>query len=100
MELVLYYLYTDCELHPKVGNCLSDKVYHPKRTSLCYLCTVHCGGKRGSPPSVNTIQFSYRLLESQKVQNKRLKRLRNELNVLRCDAFTTSAEGTALTATS
>lgn len=46
------------------------------------------------------MQFLYRLLESQKVQNKRLKRLRRELNVLRCDAFTTSAEGTALTATS
>jgi hypothetical protein len=46
------------------------------------------------------MQFFYRLLESQKVQNKKLKRLRNELNVLRCDAFITSAEGTAHTATS
>jgi hypothetical protein len=46
------------------------------------------------------MQFFYRLLESQKVQDKRLKRLRNELHVLRCDAFITSAEGTALTATS
>jgi hypothetical protein len=45
------------------------------------------------------MQFFYRLLEPQKVQNKRPKRLGNELNVLRCDAFT--AEGTAaLTATS
>lgn len=57
-------------------------------------------GEKEAPPSVNTMQFFYRLLESQKVQNKRLKRLGNELNVLRCDAFTTSAEGTALTATS
>jgi len=63
---------------------------------------VYCAlwGEKEAPPSVNTMQFFYRLLESQKVQNKRLKRLGNELNVLRCDAFTTSAEGTALTATS
>jgi len=47
LELVPYYLYTDWGLHPKVSNCLSDKVYHPKRTSLCYLCAVHCGGKKG-----------------------------------------------------
>ena len=69
------------ELHPRVGNCLSDKVYHPKRTFA--LLIVYCAlwGKNGAPPSVNTMQFFYRLLESQKVKNKKLKRLRNELRI-------------------
>jgi hypothetical protein len=65
---------------------------------LLVYCTLW--GKKWAPPSVNTMQYFYRLLESQKVQNNRLQRLRNRLKVLKCDAFITSAERTALTATS
>jgi hypothetical protein len=60
-------------------------VYQTKSTTpkefcfvICLLCIV--GGKNGAPPSVNTMQFFYRLLESQKVQNKRLNPLAPEFS--------------------